>query len=88
MWRIAKIKAERPGFARVLHQAAPRSTAPSRLIEAFERPPQGRFARNAGSIMMLFAVKRSNIGIGYKAHSNYDRPTKHAASGQSRQIVE
>ena len=31
-------------------------TAPSTTIEAFERPPQGRFVRNAGSMIMLFAI--------------------------------
>src|SRR5262245_43647174 len=35
------------------------STAPSRSIEPFERAPQGRFARNASSIMMLFAITTS-----------------------------
>src|SRR5438477_12016455 len=35
------------------------STAPSRSIEPFERPSQGRFARNASSMIMLFAINAS-----------------------------
>ena len=46
--------AEQPGYI----SRADTSTAPSRLIEPFERPApgtRGRFARNVGSIMMPFA---------------------------------
>ena len=38
-------------------------TALSRLIEPFEGPPQGRFACNAGSMIMLFAIMRSHASL-------------------------
>jgi hypothetical protein len=42
-------------------------TALSRLIEPFEGPPQGRFACNAGSMIMLFAIECSNtVSSGYR----------------------
>jgi hypothetical protein len=32
-------------------------------IEAFERPPQGRFVRNAGSMILLFAIGEQELQV-------------------------